>query len=270
MDNNNTIIAVCVMCLLMTLIFACSRGCSKKEEKKVVVTQPKIFKQEKEEKKYTEKNYSSSSSSSIGSYAKPPALLSRDDKERLEKKYKENREKINKLKKEEIEKQLKDPNLSPVAKEQIKLRTNPSFVKGMYAFKKQDYKTAINSFNEIVKDPNTSPVSKYFACSQLMEVAKRMKDLDLYFIAARMKAKLEAEEDLSMLGVEKGTFSLEWCAKVENSLRAKNDPKYFDICVELKLANVTGEVNPKIRQIAEEEVRKDIKFYSKQFKELIE
>ena len=269
MDNNNIIIAVCVLCLLMTLLFACSRGCSQKTEKKEVVTQPKIFRPEKEDKHYSENTYSSNSSKS-SSYGKPPALLSRDDKERLEKKYKENREKINKLKKEEIEKQLKDPNLSPVAKEQIRLRTNPSFVKGMYAFNKQDYKTAINSFNEIVKDPNTTPISKYFACSQLMEVAKRMKDLDLYFIAARMRAKLEAEEDLSMLGVEKGTFSLEWCAKVENSLRAKNDPKYFDICVELKLANATGEVSPKIRRMAEEEVKKDIKFYSKQFKELIE
>ena len=80
LDNNNTIIAVCVLCLLMTLLFACSRGCSQKTEKKEVVTQPKIFRPEKEDKHYSEKTYSSSSSKS-SSYGKPPALLSRDDKE---------------------------------------------------------------------------------------------------------------------------------------------------------------------------------------------
>ena len=273
-DDNKFIIiaAVVAMCFLMTLLLSCTRGCSSKKDNKVVVTQPKAVttvKVEEEEKEY--RRASSSYSAPGRSFnAYPPALLSEKDKAELAKRYKENREKLRKKKLENIEKQLNDPNLSPVAKEQIRLRTNPSFVKGMYALDKKDYKVAITSFNEIVKDEKTTPISKYFACSQLMETARRMKDIDLYFIAARIRAKLMADEDLSMLGISKGNDTLEWCNKVEYSLRAKNDPKYYEMCLKLKLANCKEPIPKLIMDKAKKEVDKEIKFYSKQYKELVE
>ncbi|MBP5470465.1 MAG: hypothetical protein J6Z11_14615 [Candidatus Riflebacteria bacterium] len=273
LEDNKTIIAVCALCLMMTLLFACSRGCSKKEPKKVVVTPPKnkeVVEFIEEEKEYKEPVTSSRSSrGNSGSSGNPPALLSEEEKAKMAKRDEENLEKLNRLKKEWMEEKLKDPNLSPVAREQYLLRSNPNFVVGMKALENNDFKTAIKNFNEIAQDEKTTPISKYFACKSLMEVAVKMKDFELYFIAARMKAKLEATEDLSMLGVEKNTYSLDWCDKVENTLKARDDPKYFEICVKLKLKKY-DEVTAKMEEKARKDVEKDIKFYTRQFKELIE
>ena len=107
-------------------------------------------------------------------------------------------------------------------------------------------------FFKILKDKDTSPVSKHFACNMLMDIAMKIKDPELYFIAARAKGKLEATEDLTILGVEKGsTFTLDWCDKVENLLKARNDPKYFDICVKQKLS---GRKEPISKDIIEKAI----------------
>lgn len=272
-ENKNTIIiAVCALCLFMTLIIACSRGCSSKPEKRVVKPIPKkVTTTQIEEPEYKEQYSPSKSSYSYSpSRGNPPALLSEEDREIIAKKYEENQKLLNKLKKDWFEEKLKDPNLDPVAREQYKLRSNPNFVIGMKAYDNKDYKTAIKSFSQITQDKNASPVSKYFACKSLMEVAVKIKDIELYFIAARLQANLILNEDLSMLGIEKNKKNLEWCDIIENSIRAKNDPKYFDKCVKYKLERYDGEITPEIEEYVKKQVEKDIEHYSEQFKELIE
>ena len=270
-DNKYLIIAgAVVICMIMAIFLANLRGCSSKRDDKVVVPKPKVAtstKVEKEEEEYrTRPSSFKSPSRSFSSYPPPP---SDQDKERMAKKYEENKKKLKQLKIDWFEEQLKDPNISPLAREQYKFRSNPNFVVGMRAMDNQDYKTAIKSFSEITKDKKASAYSKYYACKALMDCAYKIKDMELYFIAARMSAKLIADEDLSLIGKEKGEFTLEWCDKVENTLKARNDPKYFDICVKRKLANFDT-INDKTREMAKKSVESDIRFYTKKYKELIE
>ena len=100
-----------------------------------------------------------------------------------------------------------------------------------------------------------------------MTIAYETKDLDLYFIAARMNAVMCAKEDLSVLGIKKSDHQLNWVDKVENSIKARNDPKYFEECVKMKMVFYKYGIN---RIEAEREVRKDIKLYTNLYKELIE
>ncbi len=265
----------------MTMLFACSKGCGKKEEKKVVVAPPKLYFQKKEEKKVEvhrpssspSHSYSGGGSSSVGD-GRPPDLLTEEEKEKKRKKREEERKKIANLKKEMMKKMLEDPNISPDDYEKLKLRSNPSFLKGMAAMENGDYDTSIVSFNEILKDKDATPVSKYFACTELMVVARRKHDFDLYFIAARMRANLIANEDLSVLDFEKDNKAVERINKIESLLKAKNDPKYFDLVVETRLARVSnlpdGEEGKPTREQVVERVKKDIEYYSGIFKELVE
>lgn len=274
MDNKQiTIAAICGMLILLMLVISCSRGCSSKKEPRIVTPKPRTTvtttpsKIDKEDDDRPSYSYSSFSGSRGGN---APSVLTEEDKVEIARSYEENQELMNKLKKKWMDDKLKDPKVSPVAKEQYKLRSNPNFIIGMQAIDNSDYKTAIQNFNEILKDKNTSPVSKHFACSIIMDIAMQLKDPELYFIAARTKGRLEATEDLSILKIEKGTFTLDWCDRVENTLKAKNDPKYFDICVQKKLAGRKEPISIEYREKAKKDVEKDIRFYSEKFKELIE
>ena len=291
-ENKNTIIIASVVCVLLVVIILATRGCSKKqEEKRVIVAPQKFIKNEEKEIEKSSPSYSYSGGSSgysSGDYGDPPALLTEEDKKELAKNYEEDNKVIATLKKEWMENKLSDPNLNAVAREQFKLRSNPAFANGMKAFEKEDYAASAGFFNEILKDPNTSPVSKYFACMKLMDIAMKKKDLDLYFMAANLRASLEEKEDLELLGIVKSSASKNWIKKLEYTLRAKKDPSYFQKCVELKLAKTPKEnteeigellaVSPKGKDYndekaidwAKDRVKKEIEFYSDKYKDLLE
>lgn len=193
----------------------------------------------------------------------------------LKKRYEEEERRLKEASFRLAENKLKDPTLDPQALEQYKIKANKDFTRGMLARKKKDYKLAIRSFNDVLKDKATSPITRYFALQNLMDIAKENHDMELYFIAARMNANLQATEDLSLIGIEKNEDALEWVTRVELTLKAINDQKSFEECVKLKLykENETSGGNVVIdessRKEAEEAVRRDIAYYSETYKELL-
>ena len=278
MDNKQiTIAAVCGMLMLLLLVFACSKGCGKKETpiKKPIVTPKASNVGTVIEDDYHEKEYSSYSSSSGGGSsssfyqedAQPPALLTEEDIRNIQRRRERSREKLSKNAIEWLKNKTNDPRFCQQTLEKYKIKSHQGFVNGSYAFMKKDYKTAIKFFNETIKDPNASVITKYFALQNMMNIAYETKDLELYFIAARMNALMCAKEDLSILGIEKSTHQLDWVEKVEKSLKARNDPKYFEECVKMKLDFYKYGMK---REQAEREVKKDIELYSNLYKELIE
>ena len=276
MDNKQiTIAAICGMLLLLTLVFACSRGCGSKETptpRPRVTQQPKIDNNVPEEEYYEPKSSDSSYSGGGTSYyiqedAQPPALLTEEDIKNIQRRRAKSREKLSKNAVEWLKNKTNDPRFCQQTLEKYKIKSHQGFVNGSYAFMKKDYKTAIKYFNETIKDSEASVVTKYFALQNMMNIAYETKDLELYFIAARMNALLCAKEDLSVLGIEKSAHQLDWVEKVEKTLRARNDPKYFDECVKMKLDFYKYGMK---KEQAEKEVKKDIEFYSNLYKELLE
>ncbi|MBQ3644879.1 MAG: hypothetical protein II961_09810 [Candidatus Riflebacteria bacterium] len=303
MDNKNiTIIAVCASLILLTLIFACSKGCGDKSKYSTNKGSGSNNFSD-----YSGGNSKGGRSSKYGSYsgsdndsdletygqsggyssysgggstygesssdyteetaAQPPALLSDEDIKRLQKRRQESLDKLNKNAVEWLKNKTNDPRFSQKTIEKYKIKSHKGFVNGSYALMNKDYKTAIKLFNETVKDPEATVVTKYFALQNLMTIAYETKDLELYFIAARMNALMCAKEDLSVLGIKKNTHQLDWVEKVEKSIKAKNDPKYFEECVKMKMEFYKFGIN---RAEAEKEVQKDIQLYTNLYKELLE
>ena len=276
-SKNTTIIVVCVIGLLIAILFAFSKGCDKTDENKVVVVPQQNFTgiigKKEDEFKTTSRGFSSSYSGGSGNYdsgesAGQPALYTEEELQRRSKRIKERKEKIAELKKEHLEKILNDPNLSIEAQEQLKIRNHPSFFKGMKAFKNQNYKEAMVGFSEVLKDKEATPLAKYYASWNLMQIARETNNFELFFLAARTRASLIAKEDLSIIDIEKSNTEMEKLDLVENTLKAIKDPKYFDICVKNKLKGIDT-ITKEEEERAQRKVKEDIEYYSRVYKELI-
>ncbi len=272
-ENKNTIIIVSVVCVLLVVIGVATRGCGNKEEKRVIVApqnfNKKIDKNEKiSEMKTTYSRGYSGGGSSADAPSGPPPLYTEDELKKRSKKIKERKARIAKLKKEYIEKKLSDPSLSPEAIEQLKLRSNPSFFSGMKAFKNKDYKEAGKGFAEVLNDKDATPVSKYFAAWNLMEVAKETGNFELFFIAAKTRASLISKEDLSMLGYEKSDEEMENIKYIEKILKAKMDSNQYRECLKEKLSEFE-DITDEYIEMAKEELDEDVEYYSSIYKELI-
>ena len=255
-----------------------SRGC-KEDKRPSNVYFPTTPKQNKtdSEKKENNNDYPSydggSGFSQSSSYTyeeevvSPPALLTKEDKAKMKKKREESRRKLRENADIWLKSKTNDPSLSIQTLEKYKIKSHQGFTNGTVALRSKDYNTAIKYFNETVKDKDASAVTKYFALSNMMVIAQKTKDIKLYLLAARMSALLCATEDLSALGIPKSNHQLEWVEKVENTILARNDKKYFEKCVQLKMDFYGAGVT---REDAEADVREDIAFYTDLYKEMLE
>ena len=288
--------------MLLTLVFACSKGCGNKSNttngsgsnnfsdysgdnsksgrsSKYGSYSGSGYDNDSDLENYGSSSHGSYSGGSSGGYYssessddsiednKPLTILTDEESAQMIAEYKKQEEILEREAAKLLEEQLKKAD-SPKAIEQYKLKSNKNYVAGKNARRRKDYEQAIKLFNEVCKDPNSSPVTKYFAISNLMGIAQEMKDLELYFIAARMNAALCAKEDLKVLGIEKTNDLFEWANKVEMSLKARDDKTAFDECVRVKIENY--KLKKLSQKEAEELVRKDIKLYSNIYKEFFE
>ncbi len=256
------------------LIFLCTKKDNNKRtynNKDSVYTDFTLNSEIKESKKIKTTTSNNNSNYSFGYYeaskVQPPALLTEEDIKSLKKRRDAKRELIQKNAVEWLKNKTSDPNFCQETIEKYKIRSHQGFVNGTYAFMHEDYDAALKFFNETIKDSEASAITKYFAIQNIMKIAYKKKDFELFFIAARMNATMCATGDLALLGIKKDTHQLEWVEKVERSLRARNNQKYFEECVQAKLDYYQDGIN---REEAEKEVKKDIALYSDLYKELIE
>ena len=286
MDNRNTLIAISLCFLFLCLVFAGVRGCTKNSDSKL----PNIVKKqvnnttaqkEKDKTGYSHSydsgantGYYSTSSSSDNYYedaddthTTPPAILSKSEKEAMERKRQDKKEKIRKAAIEWLKQKTSNTALCQQTIERYKVKSHQGFANGTVALRNKDYKTALNYFNQTVKDPEATAITKYFAINNMMIIAQRMKDIELYFIAARMNAALCAKEDLTLLGIQKNSNHLEWVNRVEKTIKARNDKTAFQECVQAKLDEYQSSID---RSEAEMKVREEIEYYTELYKEMLE
>lgn len=257
------------------LVFACSKGSSPKTSKNKPISQTTKKQTEKNTAKHDDYGSGSGgfpSSSSKSSYystgsSYPPAILTEAEKAKMKARRIKQKEKLIKEAEKWLLSKSNDVSLCDNTREKNKIKSHQGFANGTVAKRKHDYKTAIKCFSDTYKDEKATVLTKYFAACNLKDVAREIGDIDLYFIAARMEAKLIATEDLTMLNIEKSTSEFDWIDKVEAALKAKNDPKYFEKLVKMKMDLYGSGIN---RKEAEQEAREDIEYYSKMFKELVQ
>ncbi len=136
MDNKQiTIAAVCAMLILLTLVFACSKGCEKKESpsQRVTVTQGDpndntIIEEDYEEKPSYQSSYSGGGGGDTSFYvqedAQPPALLTEADIKSIQKRRQKSREKLHKNAVEWLKNKTNDPRFCQQTIEKYKIKSH--------------------------------------------------------------------------------------------------------------------------------------------------
>ncbi|NLM16690.1 MAG: hypothetical protein GX221_03105 [Candidatus Riflebacteria bacterium] len=220
-----------------------------------------------EERKRTSSqgSYSSYYSTSSSSYV-PDAVLSEAEIKAMEKHDEKMEKELEARQRAWLKELLEDPNVDPREKEKFRLRGNRAYVSAVYMMRNGDYKDALQSLNEAMKDPLATPVSKYFILSSMMEAAIQLRNKEIFAAVFLKQAQLIDNEDLGFIGIAKDGGALENAIYQMETLDAEGDPVKFNKLVLKKIAQFDGMLS---EQQAEEYVRADIEFNKEKYKELL-
>ncbi|MFA5598589.1 MAG: hypothetical protein WDA26_13585 [Pusillimonas sp.] len=148
-------------------------------------------------------------------------------------KFRENAKKEQKdIIKAKIQKILNDPNADPALKAHCQVGSSEAYRVATVARKNKDFKKAIKSYHEMLKDKKSTPVMQYFALDGIKRCAQETQDLQLYILAIKQLGELMAKEDLSVINEEKSDSYLKWALKFEKYMMAKRDPAYMQSLID--------------------------------------
>ncbi|HMM58834.1 MAG TPA: hypothetical protein PKC25_01750 [Candidatus Rifleibacterium sp.] len=119
----------------------------------------------------------------------------------------------------------------------------------------------MKQFNEVVNDETATPLTRYFALESIENIAKILKNKELYFTAARMRGKLVATEDLSVIGQEKKTDYIDWIDESEKLLNAKSKPEVYDRLLQETQQHYGDISAQRARDILEEKIKDRTLFF---------
>lgn len=174
--------------------------------------------------------------------------------------------KLEKAREDYFTKMLKDPSVSDRDKEKLRLRSNENYVKGIASIRSGEYVQSLASMNEAMKDPNASPVSKYFILSSMMESASKLGERDLYFKIMAIQAELISKEDLAIIGVKKTDRAKFRVAYDRQTLIALSDPLVKEELINVKLSQFGNRISYEQAKIY---VTEDMAFNKEKYKELL-
>ncbi len=232
---------ILLLCLIL-LIVCCGRNkkSSGNSEKNKYIDSKTVKKESKKDNRSNYQNTSSSSSysSSSSSYSSSSTTIRKksssksqmteEQRKRIfafqEKSRKEQQEWI----KEHIKKLIENPNTPAKIKIKAQLMENKNYVNAYKAHKNHDFKAAISSYIEVLKDKNVSPEIQYITAEYLLDCAQFTGDLDLFLKIIKIKGNLMATKDLSVLNVEKSDSYLKWTEEFTDYMKARSDPMYKD------------------------------------------
>ena len=166
--------------------------------------------------------------------------------------------------KEHIKNLIENPNTPAKIKIKAQLMENKKYVTAYKAHKNHDYKLAISSYLEVLKDKNSSPEIQYITVEYLLDCAQFTGDLDLFLKLIQIKGHLMADKDLSVLNVEKSDSYLKWTEEFTDYMKARSDPSYKD-----KLINEFAKRTLRTRSDAERVLNDRIVMYENLYKDLL-
>ena len=166
--------------------------------------------------------------------------------------------------KEHIKNLIENPNTPAKIKIKAQLMENKKYVTAYKAHKNHDYKLAISSYFEVLKDKNSSPEIQYITVEYLLDCAQFTGDLDLFLKIIKLKGTLMATKDLSVLNVEKSDSYLKWTEEFTDYMKARSDPAYKD-----RLINDFAKRTLRKRSDAERVLNDRIVMYENLYKDLL-
>lgn len=137
-------------------------------------------------------------------------------------------EKSNIIGREKLLSIVNDESLSEMVRLRYKLRLIEPYVQGIEFFDEGNYSEAIKMLFKSLNDPMATPVTRYFALDYMRTAATELKDFGLYLELTKLQSKIVAEDDLSLLDIEKTNSGLDWCAEQEELYKASQSTSEFD------------------------------------------
>jgi len=137
-----------------------------------------------------------------------------------------------------LREKLDDENLADKTKEVYRLRLLPGMKEGIALLEANDYAGALRSFEKALEDPDATPVSKHLIYDYMLQAAGKMKDKMLYASMFKAQAVLQRDQDLSVLGLDKSSQSVEYAEYMTDHLKAANDEATFNKIVERDMKNI--------------------------------
>ncbi|GAB1355307.1 hypothetical protein MASR1M12_40510 [Erysipelotrichia bacterium] len=200
-------------------------------------------------------------SSSISTVGYHEEICSKDELEQIKKDKEEAMAELVKAKEEWIQNKINDESLDITTREKYKLLNNQQLANGTMYMRQKRYSDAVKQFNEVVNDETATPLTRYFALESIENIAKILKNKELYFTAARMRGKLVATEDLSVIGQEKKTDYIDWIDESEKLLNAKSKPEVYDRLLQETQQHYGDISAQRARDILEEKIKDRTLFF---------
>jgi len=143
-------------------------------------------------------------SSSAGS---PPQSAIQAFSEEEIQKLREQREELRKAmyerKRDWVKDKAADESLNAKSRVRYRLKLIDGFRNGNDAYNRGDYVEAMKQYNAGLTDPNADANTRYLCYHQMRDIARLMKDADLYLEILKEQGLLIENEDLSGVGIEK-------------------------------------------------------------------
>ncbi len=200
-------------------------------------------------------------SSSVSSAEPHEEICSKDELEQIKKDKEAAQAELVKAKEEWIQNKINDESLDITTREKYKLLNNQQLANGTMFMRQKNYTDAVKQFNEVVNDETATPLTKYFALESIENIAKILKNKELYFTAAKMRGKLVATADLSVIGQQKKTDYLDWINESEKLLSAKANPEVYNQLL-METQHENGDISAqRARDILEETIKDRTLFF---------
>lgn len=184
------------------------------------------------------------------------AVLSTDEAGKIEERIQRLRQRAQESNYNRIFEKANDDSLNPREQENYRLKANVSYVQGLTELRRGNPQAALSKFFDAMEDEHASPISKYLITRYMKRAASKLKDFELYLDIARIEAELIANEDLSLLGVEKSNSRSKWLDEQEMYYKAMTDRSEFNAIVTRRIGSEMRNPREREEKILNEQIER--------------
>ncbi len=117
-----------------------------------------------------------------------------------------------------------NPSLDPKTQARYQLKLIEGYASGNKAMNDGSWAEAVRFYMSGVKDPDSTPLTRYLCFENMSMAVRQLKDYDLYLEVLKEQGKLIAEADLSVLGIEKGNSGMDYYNERRRYVEYIRDP----------------------------------------------
>jgi hypothetical protein len=133
----------------------------------------------------------------------PAQAFTEEEMQELRNKREELRKAMYERKREWVKDKANDDSLHAKSRVRYRLKLIDGFRNGNDAFNQGDYVEAMKQYAAGLKDPNADDATRYLCYHQMRNVARLLKDADLYLEILKEQGELIENADLSGVGIDK-------------------------------------------------------------------